>query len=148
MRATSMCIPCECAPCAYGHPVQKCIPRKCTPRKCIPPESASPKSASMPIMYRHYVRTILYYGIFALSISTVIDIFRNGAILHVTCTIGYTKHLFILYNTLASKSPCVFWLSKTPLKKDAKILSAPPSPPPPPYNASTIRMYTCSVRAG
>ena len=54
-------------------------------------------------------------------------------------------------NTLASKSPCVFWLSKTPSKKTPKILSAPPSPPippPSPYNAITIRVYTCSVRAG
>ena len=49
-------------------------------------------------------------------------------------------------DTLASKSPCVFWLSKTPSKKTAKILSAPPSPPispPPPYNVSAIRVYTC-----
>ena len=45
--------------------------------------------------------------------------------------------------TLASKSPCVFWLSKTPSKKTAKILSPPPSPQisPPPYNVSAIRMY-------
>ena len=56
--------------------------------KCILSESTSPKSASVPIMYRHYVRTILYYGIFALSISAVMGIFRNGAILHVACTIG------------------------------------------------------------
>ena len=49
--------------------------------------------------------------------------------------------------TLASKSPCVFWLSKTPSKKNAKILSAPPSPPipqPPPYNASS----SCSLKKG
>ena len=56
--------------------------------KVYPVRSASPKSASVPIMYRHTVRTILYYGIFALSFSEVMGIFRNGAILHVACTIG------------------------------------------------------------
>ena len=89
-----MCIPCECAPYAFMHPVRKCTPRmytprKCTPRKCILSESASPKSASVPIMYRHNVRTILYYGIFALSFSAVMGIFRSGAILHVACTKGF-----------------------------------------------------------
>ena len=80
----------------------KCASRKCTSRKCILSESASPKSVSVPIMYRHNVRTILYYGIFALSSSAVMGIFRNGAILHVACTIGTGRlGVWVKYNSMA-----------------------------------------------
>ena len=91
----------RCASRVNVQPMRLCILSESAPPESAPPESALPESAplesappesvSVPIMYRQYLCTILYFGISALSISAVMGIFRNGAILHVACTIGQVR---------------------------------------------------------
>ena len=61
------------------HPLKVYPARKYISQKCIHADY---------VEYRYYVCTILYYGIFGLSISAVMDIFRDSALLHAACTIG------------------------------------------------------------